>query len=59
MSNKPNLLRVYENVQFLLREGQFPGGAAPAVAEAQSLIAGVVEQLRKEANEQQQDAQGE
>lgn len=60
MSSQPHLLRVYENIQILLHEGQFPGRAAPAIAEAQKLIFEVVEQIRKDVNEQQQQVpQGE
>lgn len=57
---------IYQNILILLSDGQFPGSAAPAIAEAQEAIRHILQEIIKredEAGSQQSgsvvgDAQG-
>jgi hypothetical protein len=42
------LIRIHSNIATLLAQGQFPGSAAPALAEAQSFVAAVLADLEKQ-----------
>lgn len=45
MDSLTNAKRIYENVSILLRTGQFAGGQAGAIAEAQAFIDNMIIQI--------------
>lgn len=55
MTVNPETLRVFKNIDILLRTGLWTGESSPAIAEARSLIAGVVADLESKVEQETRD----
>lgn len=50
--------RIYQNLAVLLAEGQFPGSAAPAVAEAQELVSRILQEIDRSEEASREQSSG-
>lgn len=53
----PDALRIITNIGLLLNNGSFPGYTAPQLAEAQTLIAKMIEDMTPPAKEEGTDGE--